>query len=1337
MSIANNFWLWTAGTILFTAVGSPIFSQTQYPTLTEQVQRLKDGRVEVQSSIDKFKLIPPPTGEPQSVHRAQESDFATANPYTVTSTLNSGVGTLRQAITDANSNAGPDVIAFSIGGGGFQSIAPTSALPTITGPVMIDGTTQPGYAGTPLIEINGAGAGANVNGLYITGGGSIVKGLLINRFIASGIYNGHGIVCDIAGGNVIQSNYIGTNAAGTASLQNGGSAILLAGNSIRNLIGGSVTSQANLLSGNFGNGVQITPGNAGQNAVRGNYIGLDVSGLNALPNGGNGVYVVASNDTIGGTGVNDGNYISGNLSPGIALLSGSPYFTTSNLVQGNYVGTDVTGINAIGNTVGININNAPNNIIGGTAVGARNVISGNSNVGIVIGNAAALGNKVSGNYIGVDAAGAQILPNLEGVFIYSNAANNIIGGTTLAERNVIAGSFLRGVEVQSGTGNTIRMNKIYSSSGLGIDLAALGLTPNDSLDGDTGANNRQNFPLLDSARVAGAYTIINGRFNSAPNAAFTIDFYSNANYHPSHFGEGEIHIGSTTLNTNAAGNDSIRVTLPVAVSSDRYITATATDAAGNTSEFSQALCLADQDSDGIMDSWETSGWGIDHNSDGVIDLDLYALGARKDHKDIFVEVDAMIGFVPELGVLNNVVTAFANAPDSLVRNPDHADGVKLHYVLDDTMIAVKHLANVWPQFDTIKTAYWGTETERTTPNGRYTLEAKNLVYRYCLFARGFTMTLGGADSGYSGLGELEYGMGGNDFIVSLGADGWAGNASFNDRAGTFMHEMGHTFGLHHGGGDDINYKPNYISVMSYTWQNPSSWLVPGSWKLDYSPAALDPLNESSLNEPVGLDPTPGTYRVIPVPFTFYDGTYLYTRWARLRPGIATDWDDDGDSTEIGSQGDLNGLANTLSPGETLVGHADWSNIKYNFRNSPAFKKGVRTQSRILDAPQQELDWNTFQILNNLPPPKPVGQFIMDGQLDGSATLLVSNGGVNLYAAISGTQLYVATNSAQSQAADMFIYVAAPPGVLQNPPALKSGQVAAWLAVLGNESSNNSSQWYDASASPLNTISIDTAGTVLEGVIDVEFLLGAQPTDVQLAVGRYQTNDGGALTGQSPSGNGNGNIEASEFYSFSTPLPVQLASFTANVVAAGDVRLDWTTVSEVNNYGFEVERKANGQPVFLTIENSFIPGHGTTIEPHTYMFTDTTAMPGRLTYRLKQIDLDGTLHFSSDVIVDVLTGTKENLLPTTFAMHPNYPNPFNPSTQIKYDLPEPAKVSLVVYDVVGRKVAELVNSTREAGYHSATWNASDMASGVYYARLVAKDGRDNEKLNKVIKLLLMK
>ena len=202
------------------------------------------------------------------------------------------------------------------------------------------------------------------------------------------------------------------------------------------------------------------------------------------------------------------------------------------------------------------------------------------------------------------------------------------------------------------------------------------------------------------------------------------------------------------------------------------------------------------------------------------------------------------------------------------------------------------------------------------------------------------------------------------------------------------------------------------------------------------------------------------------------------------------------------------------------------------------------------------------------------------------------------------------------------------------------------------------------------------------------------------------------------------------------LPVQLASFTARVVdAERSVRLAWMTVSETNNFGFEVEKRGDSTSTFMCIPNSFVAGHGTTLEPHSYMFTDTLASRGTWQYRLRQIDLDGTVHFSDGVSVSVMTGAQIVAAPTIFVLHQNYPNPFNPSTQIEFDLPQASHVSLAVYDILGRKIAELVNGQVDKGYHSATWDASGFASGVYFARFTANDGTGTVKLNRVSKLLL--
>jgi hypothetical protein len=189
----------------------------------------------------------------------------------------------------------------------------------------------------------------------------------------------------------------------------------------------------------------------------------------------------------------------------------------------------------------------------------------------------------------------------------------------------------------------------------------------------------------------------------------------------------------------------------------------------------------------------------------------------------------------------------------------------------------------------------------------------------------------------------------------------------------------------------------------------------------------------------------------------------------------------------------------------------------------------------------------------------------------------------------------------------------------------------------------------------------------------------------------------------------------------SPLPIQLASFTAAAQKqTGTIVLNWSTVSETNNYGFEVQKSLDTTKVSETVENSFVAGHGTTVDAHSYSFTDVTVKPGVWYYRLKQTDLDGTVHYSDRILPGGVTGVTERALPTVFALDQNYPNPFNPSTKIDFALPKESRVTLEVYNVLGQRVALLADDVRPAGYYSVSFNASHLASGLYVYRIAAGD-----------------
>jgi len=202
-----------------------------------------------------------------------------------------------------------------------------------------------------------------------------------------------------------------------------------------------------------------------------------------------------------------------------------------------------------------------------------------------------------------------------------------------------------------------------------------------------------------------------------------------------------------------------------------------------------------------------------------------------------------------------------------------------------------------------------------------------------------------------------------------------------------------------------------------------------------------------------------------------------------------------------------------------------------------------------------------------------------------------------------------------------------------------------------------------------------------------------------------------------------------------PIPIQLLSFTATIVSQNEVRLDWSTLTEINNYGFEVQKSAATPNNYETIPNSFVPGHGTTNVPQYYSYMDTAASVGTWYYRLKQIDLDGTIHHTEGIQVDVLTDVEGEPLPAVYALEQNYPNPFNPSTVIKYALPQKAYVTLTVYNTLGQRVALLVNQHEEAGYHNVVFDNPGLASGVYFYRIHAAGSKESFVATK--KLLLLK
>ena len=194
-----------------------------------------------------------------------------------------------------------------------------------------------------------------------------------------------------------------------------------------------------------------------------------------------------------------------------------------------------------------------------------------------------------------------------------------------------------------------------------------------------------------------------------------------------------------------------------------------------------------------------------------------------------------------------------------------------------------------------------------------------------------------------------------------------------------------------------------------------------------------------------------------------------------------------------------------------------------------------------------------------------------------------------------------------------------------------------------------------------------------------------------------------------------------------PLPVQLSSFTAAALSPGRVELQWTTISEIQNYGFEVQKRTDPATVFQTIPGSFIPGHGTTNIPHQYNYIDDSAGLTSLSYRLREIGLDGTVSFSDPVQVTPLASVPEDNAPVLFSLEQNYPNPFNPSTVIRYGLPQQSEVRVEVFNTLGQRVTVLVDQRQEAGLHETVFNGTGLSSGTYIYTIEAGQLRATRKL----------
>jgi titin len=442
------------------------------------------------------------------------------------------------------------------------------------------------------------------DGVVISGGatGNIVGGTTAaqENIISSNGRFGVNITGSGTRGNTVSGNRIGTRGVGFGNASSG---VQIAAGASGNTVGGTTVGARNVISGNNINGITIAGTGTSGNVVEGNFIGTDPGGGSAVPNLHRGILITgdATNNTIGGTTAGARNIISGNRISGVCITGTG---TGGNLIEGNFIGLDVTGLlkNA-GNTFGVQVANGANgNTIGGTTPEAGNRIGGNALYGVLINGANAT--VVEGNLIGTDPTGTFPLGNLShGVFITGGAANNFIGGTAPGAGNVITMNGGTGVLIGSdstaafppggfptpaGAGNAVLGNSIFANTLLGIDLGAKnGPTANDAKDSDSGPNRLQNFPVL-TATISGTQVNVGVTLSSVPNTTFHIEIFVNVTADPSGFGEGQTFLGSINVTTDATGSATGTFSYPLAAGT--IVTATATNLTTNdTSEFSKAV----------------------------------------------------------------------------------------------------------------------------------------------------------------------------------------------------------------------------------------------------------------------------------------------------------------------------------------------------------------------------------------------------------------------------------------------------------------------------------------------------------------------------------------------------------------------------------------------------------------------------------------------------------------------------------------------------------------------------------------------------------------------------
>jgi uncharacterized repeat protein (TIGR01451 family) len=496
--------------------------------------------------------------------------FATS--YIVTTNNDSGAGSLRDAIDQANINPGADIISFNLPTGQLK-ISPLSELPILTDDITIDGTTQPGFAGIPMVELDGTNAGT-ANGLQFDSVTGSIQSLVINNFQQGGAIN-------IVNSDTISiiGSYLGTNNTGTTAAANGFGIII--NDSTNIVIGNSSTNGRNIISGNLAEGIYAN--NAISPIISNNYIGTNIAGTLALPNS-RGIrligdsYTTSTSAKIGLPTTGGGNLISGNKENGIRVD-----YAYGTEIKNNIIGLNATQSASIANATTSNVyagilfqGTTENITVGDSVNNGGNVISGNNGNGIEFQGNNVSRSKISNNIIGTNVSGISGLGNgLNGVLMY-NAQDIIIGGIGTSAGNLIANNGKHGISIEEGATATtppqnisILGNSIRSNTNLGINLENIAentnyIDPNDTLDVDTGPNDLQNYPTITTQTINTTDITLSGTLNSEANTKYRIELFATSpTFNDVSDREGNEYLGFAQVTTDGIGNASWSINIPL------------------------------------------------------------------------------------------------------------------------------------------------------------------------------------------------------------------------------------------------------------------------------------------------------------------------------------------------------------------------------------------------------------------------------------------------------------------------------------------------------------------------------------------------------------------------------------------------------------------------------------------------------------------------------------------------------------------------------------------------------------------------------------------------------